>query len=93
MYRNSDGESCVLNVVRKIEHDMDVNPLPNKDYLPITGMPEFVNGALRMMFGANCFEMGNDKVLPILPRFKEYKLSVEQAHYVWHSNFYQDTTE
>jgi len=50
-YRDNDGKPWVLPSVRAAERKMIDNPTANKEYLGITGDPEFVDLALKFAYG------------------------------------------
>jgi aspartate/tyrosine/aromatic aminotransferase len=49
-YRTDEGKPLVLNVVKKVEHQV-VNSNMNKEYAPIEGEPLFRTAAAKLMFG------------------------------------------
>jgi aspartate aminotransferase len=50
-YRTEAGDPLVLNVVRKAELKIVTNPASTKEYLGITGLPEFCKLAQKLAFG------------------------------------------
>eukprot|EP00892_Ulva_mutabilis_P012667 jgi/Ulvmu1/9773/UM056_0013.1 len=50
-YRDEEGRPLVLQAVRKAELKLVTNPAENKEYLPITGLPEFCQHAQKLAFG------------------------------------------
>uniref|UniRef100_A0A6B2G4P8 Aspartate aminotransferase, mitochondrial n=1 Tax=Myxobolus squamalis TaxID=59785 RepID=A0A6B2G4P8_MYXSQ len=54
VYRDQNGQSYVLDVVKKVEQEIANEPHPNKDYLKMSGLESFVTGALKLLFGADC---------------------------------------
>ncbi|KAI9460862.1 pyridoxal phosphate-dependent transferase [Lactarius psammicola] len=51
-YRDGDGKPYVLNSVKKAE-DLLRASNPDKEYLPITGLPEFTKIATKLAYGAD----------------------------------------
>ncbi|KAI0274656.1 glutamic oxaloacetic transaminase AAT1 [Gloeopeniophorella convolvens] len=51
-YRDGDGKPYVLNAVKKAEEVLR-NSNPDKEYLPITGLPEFTKNAAKLAYGAD----------------------------------------
>jgi len=49
-YRNEEGKPYVFNVVRKIEEELFKERV-NKEYLPLAGNEEFMEGAKKFVFG------------------------------------------
>ena len=50
-YRNEEGKPVVLNSVKKAEAIL-IEKGENKEYLPIEGDPQFIEGALGLIFGS-----------------------------------------
>ena len=50
-YRTEEGKPYVLNVVRKAEQLMLDDKQLNKEYLPISGDPQFNSLAAKLIFG------------------------------------------
>ena len=50
-YRDENGKPYVLNSVKKAE-DLVASSSPDKEYLPITGLPEFTKNAAKLAYGA-----------------------------------------
>ncbi|KAA1468218.1 hypothetical protein DENSPDRAFT_833456 [Dentipellis sp. KUC8613] len=51
-YRDGNGKPYVLNAVKKAE-DVLRGHGPDKEYLPITGLPEFTKNAAKLAYGAD----------------------------------------
>ncbi|KAH8988848.1 pyridoxal phosphate-dependent transferase [Lactarius akahatsu] len=51
-YRDGDGKPYVLNSVKKAEDFLRASN-PDKEYLPITGLPEFTKNATKLAYGAD----------------------------------------
>jgi len=51
-YRDGDGKHYVLNSVKKAEDFLRASN-PDKEYLPITGLPEFTKNATKLAYGAD----------------------------------------
>lgn len=49
-YRDEDGKPYVFNVVRKVEEEL-FRAGTNKEYLPLAGYGEFMEGAKKLVFG------------------------------------------
>ncbi|KAI0006071.1 aspartate aminotransferase [Russula compacta] len=50
-YRDDNSKPWVLPVVKKASYILLSDPTLNHEYLPITGLPEFVSGAARLILG------------------------------------------
>ena len=50
-YRDNNGKPYVLNAVKKAEQIL-AESNPDKEYLPITGLPEFTAAAAKLAYGA-----------------------------------------
>jgi len=50
-YRDDNGKPQVLSVVRKVEQEMALDYNLNKEYLPISGDPEYVRLSQKLMLG------------------------------------------
>lgn len=50
-YRDNDGKPWVLPTVRKIEKELAESPALEHEYLKITGLPQFLPAAQKLMFG------------------------------------------
>eukprot|EP00300_Choanocystis_sp_HF-7_P037252 c5329_g1_i2.p1 GENE.c5329_g1_i2~~c5329_g1_i2.p1 ORF type:complete len:412 (+),score=99.62 c5329_g1_i2:1-1236(+) len=50
-YRDDEGKPWVLPVVHLIEKRLVEEKIYNKEYLPITGLPEFVDSARKLLLG------------------------------------------
>jgi aspartate aminotransferase len=51
-YRDEHGKPYVLTCVKKAEEILTANK-PDKEYLPITGLPEFTKAAAKLAYGAD----------------------------------------
>ncbi|KAI0825186.1 pyridoxal phosphate-dependent transferase [Trametes gibbosa] len=51
-YRDENGKPYVLNAVKKAEEIL-AQQNPDKEYLPITGLPEFTQAAAKLAYGAD----------------------------------------
>ncbi|KAJ3297380.1 Aspartate aminotransferase, cytoplasmic [Borealophlyctis nickersoniae] len=49
-YRGEDGKPWVLPVVRKAERLVIEDPTTDHEYLPVTGVPAFVDAALKLIY-------------------------------------------
>jgi aspartate/tyrosine/aromatic aminotransferase len=52
-YRTDEGQPYVLKAVRQAEQLLVADASLNKEYLPIEGLPEFLQHAAKLLFGAN----------------------------------------
>ncbi|XP_014670556.1 PREDICTED: aspartate aminotransferase, cytoplasmic-like isoform X2 [Priapulus caudatus] len=52
-YRTNEAKPWVLPVVRKVEASMAADETLTKEYLPITGMPQFCEAATSLVLGAD----------------------------------------
>lgn len=50
-YRTEEGQPWVLPVVRTVESQLACDDTLNKEYLPITGMPDLTKNAVNMLLG------------------------------------------
>lgn len=50
-YRTEEGQPWVLPVVRTVESQLACDETLNKEYLPITGMPDLTKNAVNMLLG------------------------------------------
>ncbi|XP_048744308.2 aspartate aminotransferase, cytoplasmic-like [Ostrea edulis] len=50
-YRTDEGKPWVLPVVRTVEAQMATDSTLNHEYLPVAGMPDFRNAALKLLLG------------------------------------------
>ena len=60
-YRDENGKPYVLNAVKKAEEIL-VQQNPDKEYLPITGLPEFTQAAARLAYGAESVPLNESRV-------------------------------
>ena len=60
-YRDENGKPYVLNAVKKAEEIL-VQQNPDKEYLPITGLPEFTKEAAKLAYGADSAPLKNNAV-------------------------------
>jgi len=52
-YRDDNGAPYVLPVVRSIEAQMAIDPLLNHEYLPVLGLQDFRDAAVRLLLGCD----------------------------------------
>ncbi|KAI0065474.1 aspartate aminotransferase [Artomyces pyxidatus] len=64
-YRDDDSKPWVLPVVRKASHILLNDPALDHEYLPITGLPEFVSGAARLILGASSPALAEGRVVSV----------------------------
>ncbi|KAI9510879.1 aspartate aminotransferase [Russula earlei] len=64
-YRDDDNKPWVLPVVRKASHILLSDPTLHHEYLPITGLPEFVSGAARLILGDDSPALADDRVASV----------------------------
>lgn len=74
-YRTNEGKPWVLPVVRKVEKTMAADLTLNKEYLPITGMPEFSEAATSLILGADSSAIAEKRV-KIIHDFRKLKWHV-----------------
>ncbi|XP_024023862.1 aspartate aminotransferase 3, chloroplastic-like isoform X2 [Morus notabilis] len=67
VYRSEDGKPFILDVVRRAEQLLANNRSANKEYLPITGIPEFNELSAKLI-------LGNDS-----PAIKENRVTTVQG--------------
>jgi aspartate aminotransferase len=60
-YRDENGKPYVLNAVKKAESLLTAAS-PDKEYLPITGLPEFNKQAALLAYGAECSHLTKDAI-------------------------------
>lgn len=60
-YRDENGKPYVLNAVKKAEEIL-VQQNPDKEYLPITGLPEFTQAAAKLAYGAESVPLNESRV-------------------------------
>ena len=60
-YRDNNGKPYVLNAVKKAEEAL-AQSLPDKEYLPITGLPEFTKAAAKLAYGADSVPLQESRV-------------------------------
>ncbi|KAI1797829.1 PLP-dependent transferase [Ganoderma leucocontextum] len=60
-YRDENGKPYVLNAVKKAE-DTLTQQNPDKEYLPITGLPEFTASAAKLAYGADSVPLKEGRV-------------------------------
>lgn len=49
-YRDEDGKPYIFNIVKKVEEEL-IKEANNKEYLPMSGHPDFVTNAKKLVFG------------------------------------------
>ncbi|KAH9966710.1 aspartate aminotransferase [Russula dissimulans] len=64
-YRDDDSKPWVLPVVKKASHILLSDTTLNHEYLPITGLPEFVSGAARLILGNDSPALADDRVVSV----------------------------
>ncbi|KAL5074939.1 hypothetical protein RYX36_013923, partial [Vicia faba] len=52
-YRTEEGKPLVLDVVRRVEHQLLNDLSRNKEYIPIVGLPDFNKLSAKLIFGAD----------------------------------------
>ncbi|KAH7827278.1 Aspartate aminotransferase 4 [Monocercomonoides exilis] len=62
-YRDENGKPWVLPTVRQIEKEMAESPALDHEYLKITGLPEFLPAAQKLMFGVKDETIASAQVL------------------------------
>ncbi len=60
-YRDKKGKPYVLNAVKKAEETI-AQQNPDKEYLPITGLPEFTASAAKLAYGADSVPLKESRV-------------------------------
>ena len=60
-YRDENGKPYVLNAVKKAEETL-IAQNPDKEYLPITGLPEFAASAAKLAYGADSLPLKEGRV-------------------------------
>ena len=60
-YRDNNGKPYVLNAVKKAE-DILAASNPDKEYLPITGLPEFTQAAAKLAYGVDSVPLKESRV-------------------------------
>ncbi|PPD83158.1 hypothetical protein GOBAR_DD19927 [Gossypium barbadense] len=56
VYRTEEGKCHTLNVVKQVEQTLANDLSADKEYLPITGMPEFNKLSAKLMFGSGRYK-------------------------------------
>lgn len=64
-YRDDDSKPWVLPVVKKASHILLNDPTLHHEYLPITGLPEFVSAAARLILGDQSSAIADGRVVSI----------------------------
>ncbi|KAI0050920.1 aspartate aminotransferase [Auriscalpium vulgare] len=64
-YRDDDSKPWVLPVVRKATQLLLNDPALDHEYLPITGLPEFVSGAAKLILGADSPALAEGRVASV----------------------------
>ncbi|KAF8478639.1 aspartate aminotransferase [Russula ochroleuca] len=64
-YRDDDSKPWVLPVVKKASYILLSDPTLNHEYLPITGLPEFVSAAARLILGHDSPAIADDRVVSV----------------------------
>ncbi|KAJ7225464.1 aspartate aminotransferase [Mycena pura] len=60
-YRDGHGKPYVLSCVKKAEQIME-NEVEDKEYLPITGLPEFIKHATLLAYGSRCIPLNEGRI-------------------------------
>ncbi|KAI9061275.1 PLP-dependent transferase [Trametes sanguinea] len=61
-YRDDNGKPYVLNAVKKAE-ELLVQQNPDKEYLPITGLPEFTQAAAKLAYGEDSIPLKESSIV------------------------------
>ncbi|KAH0827083.1 aspartate amino-transferase [Lanmaoa asiatica] len=64
-YRDNDGRAWVLPVVKKATVKLVNDPLYNHEYLPITGLPEFISAAAKLVLGSDSPAIAEGRVASV----------------------------
>ncbi|KAJ5080329.1 aspartate aminotransferase [Anaeramoeba ignava] len=64
-YKDGEGKSMVLNVVREVETDISERDDLTKDYLPIAGDREFCHYAEKLVFGSKCKALNENRICSV----------------------------
>ncbi|GMH37232.1 hypothetical protein BSKO_05105 [Bryopsis sp. KO-2023] len=64
-YRTEEGEPLVLDVVRKAEMSMVMDPKPNKEYLGIGGNPDLCRLSRQLAFGKSCPKIHREAIATV----------------------------
>ncbi|KAI0035714.1 aspartate aminotransferase [Vararia minispora EC-137] len=64
-YRDDDGKPWVLPVVKKATDRLFSDPNLDHEYLPITGLPEFVSAAAKLILGADAPAIREGRVVSV----------------------------
>ncbi|KAF5726197.1 aspartate aminotransferase cytoplasmic-like [Tripterygium wilfordii] len=65
VYRTEDGKPVLLNVVRRVEQLLANDISSNKEYLPITGMPEFNKLTAKLILGVDSPAINENRVATV----------------------------
>lgn len=60
-YRDEHGKPYVLNAVKKAEEILAASN-PDKEYLPISGLPEFTKAAAKLAYGVDSAPLNTNSV-------------------------------
>ena len=60
-YRDENGKPYVLNAVKKAEAYLN-STNPDKEYLPISGLPDFTKAAAKLAYGAESSPLKDNSV-------------------------------
>ncbi|RPD63009.1 PLP-dependent transferase [Lentinus tigrinus ALCF2SS1-7] len=60
-YRDENGKPYVLNAVKQAEEIL-VKQNPDKEYLPITGLPEFTQAAAKLAYGSDSVPLNESRI-------------------------------
>jgi aspartate aminotransferase len=64
-YRTEEGKPLVLNVVRKAEAKLVSNDARDKEYLPISGNPQFARLSRDLAFGVDCAATRENRIVTV----------------------------
>ncbi|KAL6069317.1 Aspartate aminotransferase [Balamuthia mandrillaris] len=64
-YRTEEGKPYVLPVIRKVEKLLAEDVSLNKEYLPIDGLPDFVNESVKLILGADSPAIAENRVAKV----------------------------
>ncbi|KAL2643080.1 hypothetical protein R1flu_010667 [Riccia fluitans] len=64
-YRTEEGKPLVLNVVRKAEQKLLADKSRNKEYLGITGIPDFNKLSAQLILGSDCLAIAEKRVVTV----------------------------
>ena len=71
-YRDDNGAPYVLPVVRSIEAQMAIDPLLNHEYLPVLGLQDFRDAAVRLLLGCDSMAILENRVSLLFPLYLHF---------------------